>query len=103
MMTHSEARCTAAHSGGVSRHGATGKSPLGRSGCSARQGHTTKGKTTMSDEETVNEDLLERIALLEDPDSNESILPPLPLKDVLFAVFGMLSLCIAMAIWGYGK
>lgn len=57
----------------------------------------------MSEYEYHDDELRERIALLEDPESDESILPPLPLKDVLIAIGGMAALCLVMALWGYGK
>ncbi|MGO1538293.1 MAG: hypothetical protein ACTHZ9_07430 [Leucobacter sp.] len=57
----------------------------------------------MSDYEYDDDELRERIALLEDPESDESILPSLPVKDVVIAIGGMVVLCLAMVLWGYGK
>lgn len=51
----------------------------------------------------LDDELRERIALLEDPASDETILPPLPTRDVVFAILGMIVLCTIMALWGYGK
>lgn len=48
-------------------------------------------------------ELERRIALLEDPASDEQVLENLPLADVLWAVAAVVVMGIALLIWGYPR
>ncbi|SFB42854.1 hypothetical protein SAMN05216266_11130 [Amycolatopsis marina] len=46
-------------------------------------------------------ELERRIALLEAPDSEESVLPDLPARDILLAVLTIAALSVGLIFWGY--
>jgi len=50
-----------------------------------------------------DEDLERRIRLLEDGSQNESILDNLPVRDVVWAVVGIVILSVLLLLWGYGQ
>ncbi|WP_170161372.1 hypothetical protein [Amycolatopsis palatopharyngis] len=50
---------------------------------------------------TFEAELERRIALLEAPDSGESVLPDLPARDIWLAVLAVAVLSAALIIWGY--
>lgn len=62
-----------------------------------------EGRTRMSEVDIEDQELRARIALLEDPESEESIQPKLPKIDIAIAIVGIILLCAVMTIWGYGR
>lgn len=48
-----------------------------------------------------DDELARRLALLEDPTSDESILPPLPARDVWLAAVAIAVVGVALTWWGY--
>ncbi|WGW11523.1 hypothetical protein LWF01_15735 [Saxibacter everestensis] len=53
------------------------------------------------DAERFERELERRVALLEDADSGEAILPPLPARDLWLAVAGLVVISVFMIWWGY--
>lgn len=54
-------------------------------------------------EQNLDEELERRLALLEDPASDERVLDDLPVRDVVMAVVGLAVLIVCMLIWGYPR
>lgn len=50
-----------------------------------------------------DDELERRLRLLEDNDSQESVLGDLPVSDVVYAVIGIVVLTVLMLLWGYGR
>lgn len=49
----------------------------------------------------LDSELVRRLRLLEEPAGSESILPPLPARDLWIAIVSLAVIVVVMTVWGY--
>lgn len=52
-------------------------------------------------DDDLDPELIRRLQLLEEPAESESILPPLPARDLWIAIASLTAIIVVMTVWGY--